>query len=80
MIFLAWIIGISIGFASVFSGIYTTEFAKDTHWDNPKRCEFEVKEALMVINITHSEVFLDPSQTMCTVLSLVYSPSGCLLW
>ena len=43
MILLAWIIGISIGFASVFSGIYTTEFAEDTHWDNPKRCEFEVK-------------------------------------
>ena len=54
MILLAWIIGISIGFASVFSGIYTTEFAEDTHWDNPKRCEFEVKEAFMMTNITHS--------------------------
>ena len=43
MIFLAWLIGIAIGFTAVFSGIYTTEFAKDVHWDNPDRCEFEVR-------------------------------------
>ena len=43
MIFLAWLIGIAIGFSAVFSGIYTTEFAKDVHWDNPDRCEFEVR-------------------------------------
>ena len=42
MIFLAWLIGIAIGFTAVFSGIYTTEFANDVHWDNPDRCEFEV--------------------------------------
>ena len=42
MILFAWSMGIIIGFASVFSGIYTTKYATDTHWDNPKRCEFEV--------------------------------------
>lgn len=43
MIFFAWLIGIVIGFAVVFSGFYTTEFAEDTHSDNPDRCEFEVR-------------------------------------
>ena len=42
MITLAWLLGILIGFASVFTGIYTTEFAKDAMVENPKRCEFEV--------------------------------------
>ena len=42
MISLAWSMGILIGFASVFTGIYTTEYAMDTLVDNPRRCEFEV--------------------------------------
>ena len=42
MIGAAWSMGVIIGFVSVFTGIYTTEFAIDTLMDNPKRCEFEV--------------------------------------
>ena len=49
MIFLAWLIGIAIGFTAVFSGIYTTEFANDVHWDNPDRCEFEVRNKMCTI-------------------------------
>ena len=50
MITLAWLLGILIGFASIFTGIYTTEFAKDAMVENPKRCEFEVKNIKISTN------------------------------
>ena len=41
MIFLAWAVGLFIGFVSVFSGIYTTDMAA-TMIENTVFCEFEV--------------------------------------
>ena len=47
MILLAWLLGLLVGFMSVFSGIYTTSQAMDTHEEQPDHCEFEVgKERL----------------------------------
>ena len=42
MILLAWLLGLLVGFMSVFSGIYTTSQAMDTHEEQPDHCEFEV--------------------------------------
>ena len=41
MIALAWAMGLSIGFVSVFSGIYTTDVAA-TLVEQTMFCEFEV--------------------------------------
>jgi hypothetical protein len=42
MIALAWLMGLGIGFVSVFSGIYSTDTFLTTAYSNPDDCSFKV--------------------------------------
>ncbi|XP_023331498.1 octopamine receptor beta-3R [Eurytemora carolleeae] len=49
LLILVWVMGLLIGFVSVFSGMYTTDTVLDNIYENPQECHFEVNKVYSVV-------------------------------